>query len=211
MNREAEWIKAALARNPEKTQTGLARALGIDKSSVSRLLRGDRRLKFVEARVAADYLGVDPPSTTGFAEEGEEFEAFDNVETSAQRFAPLFQATAGPDEFWRLDRTTVVERKLRGPQLYGAASVFGFYAPDDAMAPRFKIGEIAWINPMRPAAPGDDALLVSNSHEKGLDVVLLCELQRLSDDSYVARQHSRTSDRTFDREAWRALYVYPRA
>lgn len=207
MNRETDWIRAALDRTPGKTQSGLAQALGIDKSSVSRLLRGERRLKFVEARIAADYLGVEPPA--GFTEESTEFEPFDRA--GAQPLAPLFRATAGPDEFWRLDRTTVVERKVRAPQLYGAAAAFGFYAPDNAMAPRFKIGEIAWVNPARPAAPGDDALLTSESGDQGLKVILLCELQQLSEGRYRVRQHSCTDDREFDRSAWRALYVYPRA
>lgn len=203
MNRETEWIRAALKRDRAKTQAGLAEALGLDKSSVSRMLRGGRRLKFGEALLAAEYLEVEPP--IGFDEEGDEFESAD------ERPAPLFRAAAGPDEFWRLDRTTVVGRKPRGPQLYGAPSVFGFYAPDCAMAPRFKIGEVAWINPMRPPAPGDDALLLSTTEDAGQEIILLCELLAVSEGSYRVRQHSRPDERTFDRDEWRALYVYPRA
>lgn len=211
MNRETKWIKAALARNPAKTQSGLAKALGIDKSSVSRLLRGERRLKFVEARVAADYLGVEPPF--GFSEDADEFEYPDAASPAGmQRTAPLFHAATSEDEFWRLDRRTVIERKLRGPQLYGIPSVFGFYAPDDAMAPRFKIGEVAWVNPMRPVAPGDDALLLSKTKDDAeLEIVLLGELQASLKDRYQVRQHSREKSREFNCKAWGALYVFPRA
>ena len=55
-----EWLKNGL-RQPGKSNVGLARALGIDGSGVSRLLKGDRKLKLEEVPKAAAYLGIDPP------------------------------------------------------------------------------------------------------------------------------------------------------
>lgn len=209
MDREFEWIKTALSRDKTKTQSGLAAALGIDKSSVSRLLSGGRRLKFAEARLAAAYLGIEPPMA--FVEGGEDFAYPETPRFAGQKLAPIFRAETASDGFWRLDRRSVVERKPVGPQLCRAPSVFGLYAPDDAMAPRFKAGEIAWINPMRPAAPGDDALLLSAIKAEALETVLLCELTSVSPERLASRQHSQDKDRNFTCDDWRALYVYPRA
>lgn len=207
MDGEADWIKAALQRNRSKTQNGLAEALGIDKSSVSRLLRGERRLKFAEAQIAAEYLEIEPPS--GLAEEGE---AFIHAEgATGSNDAPLYRVGAAKDGYWRLDRNDIVERKARAPFLRGVVSAFGLYAPDDAMAPRFKTGEIAWINPARTAAPGEDALMIAKKHAGAEEKVLLCELLSADGGRYRVRQYGSGEARTLDAKSWRALYVFPRS
>lgn len=55
-----EWIRDGL-RQPGKTQVGLAKALGLDPSAVSRLVRGERELLANEIQKAAGYLGTAPP------------------------------------------------------------------------------------------------------------------------------------------------------
>jgi len=55
-----EWIRKGLEQ-PGKTQAGLARALGVDASAVSKLLRGVRKLDADEIAPAAAYLGIPPP------------------------------------------------------------------------------------------------------------------------------------------------------
>jgi transcriptional regulator with XRE-family HTH domain len=52
-----EWLKSGL-QDPGKTQAGLAKALGIDPSGVSRLLSGERRLLASEITKAAGYFGT---------------------------------------------------------------------------------------------------------------------------------------------------------
>ena len=208
MDREVDWIKAALGRNPSKTRSGLAKALGIDKSSVTRLLRGERRLKFSEARQAAVYLGVEPP--TGFAEEGAPYSGMDAADAGAET-APIYRGEPGKDGFWRLDRTKIIERRPRGNALKGVASAFGLYVPDDAMSPRFKIGEIAWINPARPAGPGDDALLVESVDGGGDAAILLCEVASIADGVIIARQHKNDATYEFDLGVGRGMYVLPRS
>lgn len=56
-----EWLRAAL-RQPGKSGVGLAKALGIDPSAVSRMLQGKRKLHLDELPKATAYLGVDPPN-----------------------------------------------------------------------------------------------------------------------------------------------------
>lgn len=55
-----EWLKTGLAQ-PNKTQRGLAEALGVAPSAVSRLLSGERELLANEIAKAASYLEVPPP------------------------------------------------------------------------------------------------------------------------------------------------------
>jgi transcriptional regulator with XRE-family HTH domain len=56
-----EWIKKGLAK-PGKHQKGLADALGIDRSGVSKLLSGERQIKANEIEKIAAYLEEPPPS-----------------------------------------------------------------------------------------------------------------------------------------------------
>lgn len=58
------WIRRGLAR-PEKSQRGLAKALGIDPAGVTRLLAGERQLKASEIAKVARYLGLAPPPAVG--------------------------------------------------------------------------------------------------------------------------------------------------
>ena len=58
---DIEWIRKGLAKKG-KTQTGLARAMNIAHSQISRLLSGDRQLKAREIPVIAAYLEELPPS-----------------------------------------------------------------------------------------------------------------------------------------------------
>lgn len=202
MQREVDWIVEALRRNPAKTKSGLARALGIDKSGVTRLLNGARRLKYSEAEKAAQYLGCAPG---GFAEAAEPYVA----EFSAPlRGAPLFSARSDTEGFWLLDRTTPIEVRPAAPQFAGAALVFGFYAPDGAMEPRFRTGEIVWVNPSRAAATGADALLAPRDFaEKSR--VFLAVLEASSTEGMEVRQHG-AERRFFARSQWQAFYVFDR-
>lgn len=215
MDTEVTWIIDALAHDRTKTKSGLADALGVDPSAITRLLHGERRLKYAEARRAADYLGVALPrrfDDTGADEVGfrEDAAVFDHRSApSDPAFAPLFRALTNGDGFWRLDRQSIIERKPRSPQLSGVRDAFGFYAPDNAMAPRFKIGEVAWINPARPVAPGDDALLMRTAQDN--DTVFLCELGAIEDRNFIVRQHGDGEEKSFARAQWVALHVFPRS
>jgi 3,4-dihydroxy 2-butanone 4-phosphate synthase/GTP cyclohydrolase II len=55
------WIKDGLAR-PGKSQNGLAETLGVDPSSISRLLKGARQVKTREIELISSYLGFGPPA-----------------------------------------------------------------------------------------------------------------------------------------------------
>ena len=58
-----EWIRIGLAQTGNSGK-GLARALGVHDSVVSRMLRGRRRIKPHEIPIIAKYLGMDPPNNS---------------------------------------------------------------------------------------------------------------------------------------------------
>ena len=209
MQREVDWIIEALARDRTKTKSGLAKALNIDKSGVSRMLRGERRLKFDEAQRAADYLGIGAAAISGFAESAPPF-ASEPPPQKDDGLAPLYRIAIGKDGLWRLDRSAAIERKPRAPQFAGAELVFGFYVPDAAMAPRFRIGEIAWINPARSAAAGEDALIIPLDDSTGDIPVFLCSLEAITETSLVAVQHGAANPPAFPGKRWQALHVFGR-
>jgi len=58
-----EWIARGL-RKPGKDQYGLADALGVDRSAISKLITGKRQLKADEIAPAARYIEEPPPTRT---------------------------------------------------------------------------------------------------------------------------------------------------
>lgn len=60
-DRYLAWIRQGLEPK-DKTQSGLARHLGLAHPQISELLRGNRRLKVDEVPKIAAYLGLPPPA-----------------------------------------------------------------------------------------------------------------------------------------------------
>ncbi|WP_428408523.1 helix-turn-helix domain-containing protein [Hyphococcus sp.] len=208
MQREVDWIIEALERDPAKTQTGLAAALGIDKSGVSRMLKGRRRLKYEEAQRAAEYLELNPAviERAGLAESETHFLPEEGQET----LAPLYESAAGENGKWLLDLQRPIERRPQARDFAGAALVFGFYAPDESMGPRFHTGEVVWVNPARPPAAGHDALLLAKNVPPSETAAYLCVLQETTSSAYRISQYGVRGMREFPLSGWRAAYVYGR-
>lgn len=213
MQQEVDWILDALARDPAKTRTGLAKALNIDKSGVSRLLKGERRLKYEEAQRAAHYLGVAPGGAAadigGMAEEAAGYAAEAGAGAISDS-APLFRAETGENGLWRLDKSALIERRAPLPHFAGAKEIFGFYAPDNAMAPRYHAGEVVWVNPARPASTGKDALLITIHGDAAPAEIAFGVLESRSAHMMVLSQYGSGLRREFPVQDWRAVYVYGR-
>ena len=202
-NPEIQWILDGLARNRTKTRSGVAKAMGIHKSGVTKLLKGERQLKLREGFRIAAYLGVAAP--TGFSEEDT---AFDHSDATV-RSAPIFRASEDPSrEFWRLHRDEApIDRKPKAPSFASAAHVFGFYAPDGSMAPRFKAGELIFVDPTRPAAPGDDALFMAKRSPGAVERVVAGELVAATPTHFVFAQYARPGEQRLPVKSWTASLI----
>jgi transcriptional regulator with XRE-family HTH domain len=68
--------------------------------------------------------------------------------------APLRQ----PDGSFLLD-SNVAEFRICPPQLLAAVGAYALFIPDESLAPRYRSGEVIYLNPARPAQIGDYALI----------------------------------------------------
>ncbi|MEM9495059.1 MAG: helix-turn-helix transcriptional regulator [Pseudomonadota bacterium] len=217
MSSDYQWIFDALARDRTKTQAGLAEAMHVHKSAITQLKKGNRQLKLKEAQAAERYLGVAAPS--GFAEPGTGGYEAEPPRTSQP--APIYAAEATKNGYWRLDRTNApLDYRRPGANGDAPGAVFGFFAPDDAMAPRFKMGEAVWVDAVKPASSGHDALLIEKKNagqarpeqkRHGPERVMLCVLVAAEQDVFRVMQHGGDATIELSRKDWMALHVLPRA
>lgn len=202
------WILERLEADPTKTRAGLAAALGVDKSAITRMLKGERQIKADEIAKIAAYFGEWPP--IGLAEDQKEFVGADG----ALAPAPVYAVEKADGGRWALCRHLApIDERPRAPHFARAAQAFGFYAPDDLMAPRFKKGEVVWVDPARPVKPGDDVLLLQNGHGARAgapEPFILAELLRASGDEIIYTQHKDENERRVSARNWTPLHVLAR-
>ncbi len=212
------WIKSALRRTPDKTQAGLANAIGVDASAVSKMLNGKRRIRASEVAAIANYLDLSPAAAPGIGrtsipglEEG--FAPFAHQSNSSS-LAPIYEVRPGRQEAagkWLLLRNEPpIDLKPRAPHFAGSSRVFGFYAPDDAMRPRFRCGETVWIDPARPVSEGDDALFVRSVGAGRPDIIIIGEYRGSSRGRLHYVQHAEPDEKSLPEKGWQALHALPR-
>ncbi len=156
------WIRDGLAQ-PGKTQKGLATALGLDPSAVSRILTGARQLRAAELPVVAAYLDAEPPAV--FAAPAAPARADRNANTASSpraggRNLPYMgNAVAGADGMFLMNGE-VHDYIERPPSLEGVAGAYAVYVADTSMVPRYFPGETLHVHPGRTVTPGDDTFVV---------------------------------------------------
>lgn len=82
-----DWIKSNLDRKSGKTQLALAHHLGLAHPQVTRLLKGERRLKIDEIPKIAEFLGVPPPVSTEDEMFADIRQLYDEANEDARRLA----------------------------------------------------------------------------------------------------------------------------
>lgn len=199
-----EWMLEKLAEDRSRTRSGLADSLGVDKSVITRMMARERQIKANEIPAIAEYFGELPPF--GFAESPSFF-------TGPERksLAPVYRAASSLNGMWFLHRhAEPIDWRPRAPHFERAATVLGFYTPDDAMAPRYKTGEIVWVDPHRPVRVGEDALFVEAAGTNGPERVILGELIGAVGGEHILIQHKDRQEKRLRTLRWPALHVLPR-
>lgn len=199
------WMLEKLKEDRSKTRAGLAARLGVDKSVVTRMMAGGRQIKVSEVAAIAEYFGALPP--VGLAEEAAPFAGREH----GPAMAPVYRAASDGSGDWLLYRyADPIDWRPRAPHFERAAKVFGLYAPDDAMAPRYKPGEIVWVNPLRPARLGDDALFAECKGKRSPERVVLGEFKGDAGGDHIFVQHKDDAERRLRAQHWSAMHVFPR-
>ena len=191
------------ARKRAGFQSGREAALthGFAPSTFSAHENGTRKIprKAAEAyaiafNVTPDWImrGAEPRSIGGVREV-----AFDGF---PDRTAPIYATMPinGTQFYIREDEPSM--RLAMPPKLARVRHCYGVVIPDDANAPRWKRGEIAWINPHVPPGLGHDALVRIKDNETGLIRAVIMEVTAIEKNMTYGRQYGSGHQLEFERE-----------
>lgn len=167
---ELDWIREGLEK-PGKTQRGLATALGVDPSAISRLLAGTRQLRVAELPVIAAYLDSPIPSDlTPDAVQVADTRGHTPprpANANARDLPVLGTAVGGsaggtPEVYdgLFLMNGEILDYIERPPSLRGVASAYAVYVSDTSMVPRYFPGETLHVHPGRAVVRGEDTFVV---------------------------------------------------
>ena len=169
-----KWLADRLAEL-EMSKAAFARAIEKPSARVHEWIRGDWKPAAADLPKVAAALDV-PPAAILLMEAGKArtlAEAVTLATETPQTMAPIEVGTFGQ---WPRDvpvlgtviggsggdfemSGTVVDRVRRPPGIANARNVFALFVDGESMEPRFIRGDLIYINPSRPAAPGDDVVV----------------------------------------------------
>lgn len=148
---EVTAIAEAL-RAKNLSQAELGRALGLDSSQITRLLKGARRLQRHEWKTAAAFLGLSDPGD----------QAVGGAIVPMPGLIPLYGWAGASSQ----ERLTFADQNLRGyvpahPNQAHVRAAFALEVADVSMSPRYEPGEIIYIAPNRWPTRGQDCVVVT--------------------------------------------------
>lgn len=191
------WFHEALER-AGRTQADLARHLGLLPSAVSRMLRGERQMKLLEAVQVAQFLGVSqdevlrragqagaaPPAPPDAGRRGRPPRAAaPMVPPSRQDVMPIRSAGRGGGEQRMFLEDGPIGYTPRPANLAGVRDAYAIYMVGDSMQPRYEQGWLLHVNPFKPPIRGRDVVVYKNDQ-----AVLIKQFVGWSDDALVLRQ-----------------------
>jgi phage repressor protein C with HTH and peptisase S24 domain len=188
------WFQETLER-AGTTQADLARHLGLAPSAVSRMLRGERQMKLLEAVQIASFLGVtqdevlrragddtaQPPAEP--ARRGRPPRAASSFPLMRQDQMPIKSAARGGGEQQMFLEDGPIGYTPRPANLAGVRGAYAIYMVGDSMEPRYMAGWLLHVNPFKPPTRGRDVVVYKRDQ-----AVLIKQFVSWSDDTLVLRQ-----------------------
>jgi phage repressor protein C with HTH and peptisase S24 domain len=187
------WFHEALERAGQ-TQADLARHLGLAPSAVSRMLRGERQMKLLEAVLVAAFLGVTqdevlrragdesvpPPEPARRGRPPRQPSAY---ATPRQEAMPIKSAARGGGEQHMFLEDGPIGYTPRPANLAGVRDAYAIYMIGDSMQPRYEQGWLLHVNPFKPPTRGRDVVVYKKDQ-----AVLIKQFISWNDDALVLRQ-----------------------
>lgn len=171
---DVEWIKRGLEK-PGKTQRGLASAMGVDPSAVSKMINGKRGIKSTELPKIERYIGESHPG------------AGSAPLTPQPRQLPILGAARGGIEgVVQIDPSDPAPTGWVDcpPALMGVKDAYALSIDGDSMATTgLSHGAKAFVNPHKRPRAGNLVVLVKTNSE-----AIVKRLVRESDGHYVLAQ-----------------------
>lgn len=117
------------------------------------------------------------------------------------RDLPAYAATAGEQTGIFVLEQRIAEYLERPRALDGAVDAYAVYVADDAMAPRYTMGEVVYANPARPVTVGCYALV-----QLGESEALIARVDDLDGQSVTLRQFHQEKPIVYDRAVVTAMH-----
>jgi phage repressor protein C with HTH and peptisase S24 domain len=188
------WFHQALERAGH-TQADLARHLGLPPSAVSRMLRGERQMKLLEAVQTAQFLSVSQDEVLRRAGDAEappaEPARRGRPPRSATSFAPALRqdtmpirsAGRGGNDQQMFLEDGPIGYTPRPANLAGVRDAYAIYMVGDSMEPRYTQGWLLHVNPFKPPIRGRDVVVYKKDQ-----AVLIKQFIGWNDEALVLRQ-----------------------
>lgn len=191
---DALWFQQALER-AGVSQADLARHLRLAPSAVSRMLKGERQMKLLEAVQIASFLGVSQEDVLRHAGAG--IDAPPRAEPARRGRPPRLAApvSAGGEPIpirsagrGGGDQTMFLEDgpigyTPRPANLAGVKGAYAIYMVGDSMEPRYEQGWLLHVNPFKPPTRGRDVVVYKQGQ-----AVLIKQFVRWEPGALVLRQ-----------------------
>ena len=199
---DAIWFQQALER-AGATQADLARHLRLAPSAISRMLKGERQMKLLEAVQIAAFLSLSqedvlrhaggdideppraPPEATGAARRGRPPRGPSSPSSVLPRAEPIpiKSAGRGGGEQQMFLEDGPIGYTPRPANLSGVRGAYAIYMVGDSMEPRYEQGWLLHVNPFKPPIRGRDVVVYKQGQ-----AVLIKQFVRWEADSLVLRQ-----------------------
>ncbi|HEV2185835.1 MAG TPA: S24 family peptidase [Stellaceae bacterium] len=192
---DTNWFQGALDK-AGVSQADLARHLALAPSAVSRMLKGERQMKLLEAVQTAAFLGVsqeevlrhagDPstiPPSTEPARRGRPPRAAPAFGLNRQDPLPIRSAARGGNDQEMFLGDGPIGYTPRPANLSGVRDAYAIYMIGDSMEPRYIQGWLLHVNPFKPPTRGRDVVVYKKNQ-----AVLIKQFVGWNDDALVLHQ-----------------------
>src|SRR5216684_1728099 len=193
---DSQWFQQAIER-AGASQADLARHLRLAPSAISRMLKGERQMKILEAVQVAAFLGVSQEEVLRHA--GDDTPAPPRTEPPRRGRPPRIgivpggppraepipirsAARGGGDQEMFLEDGPI-GYTARPNNLVGVRGAYAIYMVGDSMEPRYEQGWLLHVNPFKPPTRGRDVVV----YKKG-DAVLIKQFVRWEGEALVLQQ-----------------------
>jgi len=192
---DATWFQQALDR-AGASQADLARHLRLAPSAISRMLKGERNMKLLEAVQIAAFLGVpqdevlrhagaavEAPAAAEPPRRGRPPRPSSVTASSRQSQMPIRSAGRGGGEQQMFLEDGPIGFASIPANLAGVRGAYAIYMLGDSMEPRYEQGWLLHVNPFKPPTRGRDVVVYKTDQ-----AVLIKQFLRWDGDTLVLRQ-----------------------
>jgi phage repressor protein C with HTH and peptisase S24 domain len=195
---QSMWFQEALER-AGVSQADLARHLRLAPSAISRMMKGERQMKLLEAVQIAAFLGVSQEDVLHHAGSAGDVSPRQGEPTEPRRRGrpprlpaatpsdsgaiPIRSAGRGGGDQRMFLEDGPIGYTARPANLDGVRAAYAIYMVGDSMEPRYEQGWLLHVNPFKPPIRGRDVVVY-----KAGQAMLIKQFVRWESDALVLRQ-----------------------